>query len=126
MIKGLMGISGITIAGGNTAVPYIPQISENPIQGMIRIWGSDMQVFTGSGWQTLSTSYATASLDQDILDILAWARKERDKQLEYDRMAKDHPAVKIAYDNFQKSRQQLEVTVKLSQDTTEQIQWHPV
>ena len=121
-----MGISGITIAGGNTAVPYIPQISENPIQGMIRIWGSDMQVFTGSGWQTLSTSYATASLDQDILDILAWARKERDKQLEYDRMAKDHPAVKIAYDNFQKSRQQLEVTVKLSQDTTEQIQWHPV
>ena len=116
MIKGLMGISGITVAGGNTSVPYIPQNSENPIQGMIRIWGSDMQVFTGSSWQTLSTSYATASLDQDILDILAWARKKRDAESEMQRLSETHPAIKLAVENLKKAQEQLEITTILSKE----------
>lgn len=111
-----MGISGITVAGGNTSVPYIPQNTENPIQGMIRIWGSDMQVFTGSGWQTLSTSYATASLDQDILDILAWARKAMEEDKELSKLSEENPAVKIALDNMRRAQEQLKTTIILSKD----------
>jgi hypothetical protein len=116
MIKGLMGINGITVSGGDTSVPYIPQNLENPIQGMIRIWGTDMQVFTGSSWQTLSTSYATASLDQDILDILAWARKARDEDKEFSKLAEDNLAVKSALENMRRAEEQLKTTIILSKD----------
>ena len=116
MIKGLMGHSGITVSGGDTSVPYIPQNSENPIQGMIRIWGSDMQVFTGSSWQTLSTSYATASLTQDILDIVAWAKKKKDAEAEMQRLAETHPAIKLAVENLKKAQEQLEITTILSKE----------
>ena len=50
MIKGLTGTCGVTVSAGNTSVPYVNQNINNPMQGMIRINGSDMQVFDGSNW----------------------------------------------------------------------------
>jgi hypothetical protein len=116
MIKGLQGISGVTVSGGDTSVPYIPQNIENPIQGMIRIWGSDMQVFTGSSWTNLSTSYATVGLDQDVLDIVQWARKKRDEETKWQSLANENQAVKIALENLNKARQQLDITAKLARE----------
>jgi hypothetical protein len=97
MIKGLMGTCGVTVSAGNTSVPYINQNHSNPMQGMIRVWGSDMQVFDGTAWMNLSTSYATVTLDQDILDIIQWARTQR--QLEQNRatLIANNPALENAY-----------------------------
>ena len=113
MIKGLMGTCGVTVSAGNTTVPYINQNHSNPMQGMIRVWGSDMQVFDGSAWMNLSTSYATVTLDQDILDIIQWARKARDAEMMWQSLAKDNKAVKIALENLEQARQQLDITAKL-------------
>ena len=121
-----MGSNGIAVNGGNTSLQYVSSNSSNPMQGMIRVNGIDMQVFDGNGWSNIQTSYATVELDAETRLLLEWARKKRDEEILLESMAKEHPAVKIAYDHFQKSRQQLEVTVKLSQDTTDKIQWHPV
>ena len=66
MIKGLMGTTGITVSGGNTALPYVGPNSNNPMTGMICVNGTEMEVFNGSSWQMLATSYATVSLDQDV------------------------------------------------------------
>lgn len=114
-----MGIAGITVAGGSTSVPYVDQNHSNPMQGMVRIWGSDLQVFTGSGWQNLSASYATASLDQDVLDTLAWARKARDEEKEFSKLAEENPAVKIALDNMRRAQAQLKATIILSKEHDE-------
>jgi hypothetical protein len=116
MIKGLQGITGVLVGGGNTALPYVPMNNENPIQGMIRVWGSDLQVFNGSSWQQLSTSYATVGLDQDVLDIVQWARKKRDEEMMWKSLAKDNKAVLIALDNLEYARQQLDITVKLARE----------
>jgi len=62
MIKGLMGSQGIVVSGGNTSVPYVNQNTNNPMTGMVRVWGTDMQVFDGSSWVIMNTSYATATL----------------------------------------------------------------
>ena len=67
MIKGLMGTCGVTVSAGNTALPYVGPNVSNPMTGMIRIQNTDMEVFNGSSWQQLSTSYATVSLDQEKL-----------------------------------------------------------
>ena len=116
MIKGLQGISGITVSGGNTSVPYVSQNSNNPITGMVRVWGSDVQVFDGSSWINMGTSYATVGLDQDVLDIVQWARKKRDEEKMWQSLANDNKAVKIALDNLEEARRQLDVTVKLSRE----------
>jgi len=98
MIKGLMGTTGITVAGGNTSLPYVSQSGTNPIQGMIRIWGSDMQVFDGNSWMNLSSSYATVSLDPETQDLLQWARTQRTLQLNRQTLLKNNPALAKAYE----------------------------
>ena len=93
MIKGIMGNQGVVVNGGNTSVPYVNQNNSNPMQGMIRVYGSDMQVFDGSKWQILSTSYATVSLDQDTQDLLQWAKAQRTMAMNRLTLAQNNPAL---------------------------------
>jgi hypothetical protein len=116
MIKGLQGISGITVSGGNTALPYVGPNISNPMTGMIRINGTEMEVFNGSSWLQLSTSYATVSLDQDILDIVQWARKRRDEEKAWYALASSNEAVRIALEQLEQAKTRLELTVILSRD----------
>jgi hypothetical protein len=116
MIKGLQGVTGITVGGGNTALPYVGPNSSNPMTGMMRIHNTELEVFNGSNWQMLSTSYATVGLDQDVLDIIQWARKKRDEEMMWQSLAKENKAVKIALDNLEQARQQLDITAKLSRE----------
>jgi hypothetical protein len=108
MIKGLMGTCGVTVSAGNTSLPYVGPNPNNPMTGMLRINNTDIEVFNGSSWQQLSTSYATVSLDQDILDIIQWARTQRTMALNRMTLAQNNPAlmkaleaVKRAEDNFE-------------------------
>lgn len=116
MIKGLQGISGITVNGGNTALPYVGQNSSNPLTGMIRINGTEMEVFNGSSWQMLSTSYATVGLDQDVLDLVQWARKKRDEEDKWYKLASSNEAVRIALDHLEQAKTRLELTAHLARD----------
>ena len=101
MIKGLTGTCGVTVSGGNTSLPYINQNVENPFQGMIRIWGTDMQVFTGSSWQMLSSSYATVSIDQEVLEVIQWARKSMQEEEKIKVLMEKHPGLKSAREQFE-------------------------
>jgi hypothetical protein len=100
MIKGLQGSAHVVVNGGNTTMPYVSQNANNPIQGMIRISGSDMQVFDGSTWMTLSTSYATVALSPTIEEVIDWAKRKMQEEKDlHDRM-KQHPGLKDAFDTF--------------------------
>jgi len=116
MIKGLQGISGVLVTGGNTSLPYVNPNPNNPMTGMLRVHNTDIEVFTGSNWQMLSSSYATVGLDQDVLDIVQWARKKRDEEMMWESLAKDNKAVKIALDNLEQAKQQLNITAKLARE----------
>ena len=116
MIKGLQGISGITVSGGNTALPYVGPNSNNPMTGMMRINGTDIEVFNGSSWQMLSTSYATVGLDQDVLDLVQWARKKRDQEEKWYQLASNNKAVRIALDHLEQAKTRLELTTILARD----------
>jgi hypothetical protein len=116
MIKGLQGITGITVNGGNTALPYVGPNSSNPLTGMLRINGTEMEVFNGSNWQMLSTSYATVGLDQDVLDIVQWARKRRDEEQKWYELASTNEAVRIALDQLEQAKTRLELTAILARE----------
>jgi hypothetical protein len=90
------------------SLPYIAPNNNNPVQGMIRINNTDLEVFNGTGWQSLPSSYATVSLDQDTQDLLQWARAQRTMAMNRLTLAQNNPAlmkaleaVKRAEDNFE-------------------------
>lgn len=112
MIKGLMGTTGITVAGGNTSLPYVSQNNSNPIQGMIRIWGSDMQVFDGNNWMNLSSSYATVSLDPETQDLLQWARTQRQLDLNRKTLIATNPALEKAYAAVKRAEANFDILAK--------------
>jgi len=123
MIKGLAGGVGIKITGGDTSVPYINMNTEIPMQGMIRVWGTDLQVFGGTGWMKVPSSYATATLDGYTLELLEWARKKKMEEEVLLSLPNDNPAVKIARQNVNRAKkelaraeEQLKITEILSQD----------
>jgi len=109
MIKGLTGITGITVSGGNTALPYVGPNANNPMTGMLRINNTDIEVFNGSSWQQLSTSYATVSLDQEILDIIQWARAQRTMQLNRLTLAQNNPAMLKALEAIKRAEENFEL-----------------
>jgi hypothetical protein len=116
MIKGLMGGSGLNVNGGNTSVPYVNQNNSNPMQGLVRIWGSDMQVFDGTAWVTMTTSYATVELNGDSQALLSWARGERDKQMKREVLIKNNPALKNAWDNIERAEANFDILAKFVED----------
>lgn len=103
-----MGTCGVTVSGGNTALPYVSPNSNNPMTGILRIHNTDIEVFNGNNWQQLSTSHATVSIDQEILDVIQWARTQRTMAMNRLTLAQKNPAlfkaleaVKRAEDNFE-------------------------
>ena len=122
MIKGLTGTCGVTVSAGNTSVPYVNQNINNPMQGMIRINGTDMQVFDGGSWMNLSTSYATVSLDQDTQDLLLWAKAQRTMAMNRLTLAQNNPALMKALEKLKKAEDNFEILSRfVEHDKTE---WH--
>jgi hypothetical protein len=116
MIKGIsQGGRYITVTGGNPSNPYISPGSQSA--GMMR-YNTNMnnvEVYDGHSWKEIE-SYAGISLTSEAEALLDWARRKRDEEFQIQLLAKDHPAVKIAMDNLEKARQQLDATIILSKE----------
>jgi len=113
MIKGLQGDSYIFVSGGDTAVPYVTQNTQNPMQGMIRINGNLMEAFDGTKWMTMNTSYATVMLKPEYAVVLEWAAKKMQKEKEIQALAEKHPAIADLVDAVDKAEEQLRMTAAL-------------
>ncbi len=115
-----MGITGVNVSGGNTSLPYVGPNANNPMTGMIRINNTELEVFNGTSWQMISSSYATVGLDQDVLDIIQWARKQRDKQQEREQLIKNNPALQKALEAIQRAEANFDVLAKFVEHDREE------
>ena len=100
MIKGLQGSAHVVVNGGNTSVPYVPMNAMNPIQGMIRVNGTDMQVFDGTTWIMMNTSYATVALSPTTEEVIDWARRKMQEEKDLHERMKQHPGLKSSWEQF--------------------------
>jgi hypothetical protein len=100
MIKGLQGSAHVIVNGGNTSVPYVNHRPDTPMQGMIRINGSDMQVFDGTTWMSLSTSYATVALSPTTEEAIDWAKRKMQEEKDLHKRMERHSGLKQAYEQF--------------------------
>ena len=112
MIKGMMGNQGVKVSGGDISTPYINNNTSNPMQGMIRIWGTEMQVFDGTAWIQLASSYATVSLDQDTQSVIQWAKAQQQRAMRRMELAKDNPALMKALEKLKKAEDDFELLSK--------------
>ena len=114
MIKGLTtGGKYTVVSSGNTSVPYINPNTNNPIQGMMRISGSDLQVFDGSSWIVMNTSYATVGLTGEAEALLDWARKKRNEEMERDLLAATNPTIKDLLEQIKEKEDQIKMVMTL-------------
>ena len=107
-----MGTCGVTVSAGNTALPYVGPNVNNPMTGMIRINNTELEVFNGTGWQKISSSYATVSLDQEILDVIQWARAQRTMAMNRLTLAQNNPALMKALEKLKKAEDDFELLAK--------------
>jgi len=118
MIKGITP-SGryITVTNGNAST-YVNSYSGQQGVGNMRYNTSsqNMEVFDGNTWVILNMAHASVGLNGEAESLLDWARKKRDEELVWQAMAEKNSAVKIALDNLEQARQQLDITAKLARD----------
>ena len=112
MIKSIIGSQGVVVSGGSATFPYVNTNPSNPMQGMLRINNSDMEVFNGSSWQMISGSYATVGLDQDTQDLLQWARTQRQLDLNRATMIKNNPQLQKAYEAVKRAEENFDILTK--------------
>lgn len=111
-----MGKGGVQVNAGNTSVPYIMPNLNNPMQGMMRINGTDIQVFDGTNWITMNTSYATVELSELTEEAIQWVSRKMQEEKDLWVLGRQHPAVAAALENLNKAKQQLDVTIILSKE----------
>ena len=110
MIKGIATSSKYTVvSGGTSTVPYVNQNLNNPMQGMMRISGSDLQVFDGSSWIVMNSDYAMVGLTPDAESLLDWVRYKRDEEQILNKLAENNPAIKDLMDTIKQKQEQLEM-----------------
>lgn len=112
MIKGIMGGKGLVVNGGNTSVPYVNQNHTNPMQGMIRVWGSDMQVYDGNSWITMAASYATAELDTHTQGLLSWVEAQRTMSFKRMEAVQKNPQLEKAFEAIAKAEANFDILAK--------------
>lgn len=100
MIKGLQGSAHVVVNGGDTSVPYVNSNPNNPIQGMLRLNGTNMQVFDGTSWIMMSTSYATVALSPTTEEAIDWAKRKMQEEKKLHERMEQHPGLKQAYEQF--------------------------
>jgi hypothetical protein len=107
----------VQVSGG-TANTYVNGYSGSQGVGNMRYNTSSqrMEVFDGNGWVQLNLGSASVGLNSEAESLLDWARDKRNEELMWQSLAKENQAVKIALDNLEKARQQLDITAKLARE----------
>lgn len=119
MIKGITGGPGLIVNGGSVSFPYVPMNANNPVQGMLRINGQDIQTFDGSGWLTVGASYANVSLDTESLDLLQWARTQRQLEINRKTLIENNPALQKAYEAVRRAEANFDILSKFVEHDAE-------
>ena len=116
MIKTVTSSSPHIYAAGSSTLPYVSYNPSNPAQGMLRLNGSDMEVFDGSSWMKIYLNNADVGLSGSANSAIDWAIKKMEEEKEWQKLAENNKAVKIALENLEEARRQLSITAKLARE----------
>lgn len=98
---------------GYSSNPYVNPDMNNPISGMIRMNGSNFEVFTGSYWQQFGTT-AEVSLNGTAISALDWCQKKMAEETKIKELAAKNVTVADALARYEEAQAQLQVVLTLT------------
>jgi hypothetical protein len=109
MIKSIVGGNCIEIVGGSSSYPYVNMA--NTSAGMVRYNGttSNFEVYDGYNWCPITSLSTTIALDRGTQEILSWAKKKCDEEIELEKLAESYPAVKDLVKQIEEKEAQIKV-----------------
>jgi hypothetical protein len=116
MINSVNSSSRHMYATGGASLPYVSSNMSNPCQGMLRINGTEMEVFDGQVWVKVYSSSANVGLNNEAEQAIDWAIKHMKQEKEWYELATTNEAVRIALDQLEQARTRLELTAHLARD----------
>lgn len=116
MIKGLMGEKHVIVTGGDTSVPYISTNPSNPIQGLLRINGTNIEVFNGANWIIMNTSYATVGLGNQAQEAIEWAQYKMQQERDTELLKDQYPHLVGAIEEVEQAKSKLDLLLALTRD----------
>ena len=117
MLKGILQSSQyITVTNGTAMTPYIPSGGQGV--GMLRYntTSNIIEVYDGTTWREVANTSAMIDLSYEAQETIRWAKAKMTEEVNLKKLADDHPAVKIALDNLERAKQQLDATIILSKE----------
>lgn len=116
MINSVNSSSRHIYATGGSSLPYVTSNMSNPSQGMVRINGTEMEVFDGHSWMKVYSGSATVGLNNEAEQAIDWAIKRMKQEKEWYELATTNEAVRIALDHLEQARTRVELTAHLARD----------
>ena len=118
MIKSIFPSGRYTQVSGGSASTYVNGYAGQQGVGNMRYNTSsqNMEVFDGNSWITINMGSVSVGLSGEAESLLDWAQAKRNEELAWQSLAKDNKAVKIALDNLEQARRQLDITAKLARE----------
>ena len=69
--------------------------------GQLRLHNGNFEVYDGSSWLSIQSSYATVGLSMTAEEAIEWAHKKMKEEKEFDELCNQHPALAEAYERLQ-------------------------
>jgi hypothetical protein len=111
MIRNITGGQGIQVSGSVYNSPYID--STRASAGMIRYVSNNLEVYDGSSWLPLQSSYPTIELDGMTVEVVQWARRRMEEEKRMLELAKKHPTVADALAARERAEEAVRIAVAL-------------
>lgn len=121
MISAVSSGYGIQVVGGYGSLPYIAPNSTNPVTGMIRINGSNLEAFTGTRWLGLTEAAAHVELDDKVVEIIKWAERKMVEESRIKELAARYVPVADLKNSIDDLQAKLEMMMILVQDSEHQV-----
>ncbi len=102
---------GIHISGSVYNAPYVD--STRASAGMVRFISNNFEVYDGSSWLPLQSSYPQVELDGITQEALQWTRRRMEEEKRMLELAKTHPTVADALAAQQRAEEAVRIAVAL-------------
>jgi hypothetical protein len=102
----------LNVSGGGPTSIWINDGA--PSAGLVRYRNNNFEVYDGASWVTVNGSLGSIGIVPSSEAALDWAMKKMIEEANLKTLADTHPAVKIAVENLEKAKLQLDATIILS------------
>jgi hypothetical protein len=111
MIKNITAGQGIYITNNGHSMPYIDMTRASA--GMVRYNNNNFEIYDGSSWLVMQSSYPQVELNGDTQAVINWARTKMAEESRARELAAKHPAVADALQAVARAEEQVRIVTAL-------------